>query len=113
MPYIRIEAASVRVWPEQRMPGFAEENLSDEELWLILTYLIHKADTSPEDLARVVKVCSTSRGQASLAHDPADGDTDWSPAASASHRLFSAGDTDEASSIQMLMLTPPPSRVKA
>jgi mono/diheme cytochrome c family protein len=35
---------SVRVWPEQRMPGFAEENLSDEELGLILAYLSHMAD---------------------------------------------------------------------
>jgi mono/diheme cytochrome c family protein len=35
---------SVRVWPEQRMPSFAEENLSDEELRLILAYLSHMAD---------------------------------------------------------------------
>jgi mono/diheme cytochrome c family protein len=35
---------SVRVWPEQRMPGFAEEDLSDEELGLILAYLSHMAD---------------------------------------------------------------------
>jgi hypothetical protein len=34
---------SVRVWPEQRMPGFAEEDLSDEELGLILAYLSHMA----------------------------------------------------------------------
>ena len=27
-----------------RMPGFAEENLSDEELGLILAYLSHMAD---------------------------------------------------------------------
>jgi mono/diheme cytochrome c family protein len=35
---------SVRVWPEQRMPSFAEEDLSDEELRLILAYLNHMAD---------------------------------------------------------------------
>jgi mono/diheme cytochrome c family protein len=35
---------SVRVWPEQRMPSFAEEDLSDEELGLILAYLNHMAD---------------------------------------------------------------------
>jgi mono/diheme cytochrome c family protein len=35
---------SVRVWPEQRMPGFAKENLSDEELGLILAYLSYMAD---------------------------------------------------------------------
>jgi len=34
---------SVRVWPEQRMPSFAEEDLSDEELGLILAYLSHMA----------------------------------------------------------------------
>jgi mono/diheme cytochrome c family protein len=38
------DSRSVRVWPEQRMPGFAEENLSDEELGLILAYLSHMAD---------------------------------------------------------------------
>jgi len=35
------EPRSVRVWPEQRMPGFAEEDLSDEELGLVLAYLSH------------------------------------------------------------------------
>ena len=35
---------SVRVWPEERMPGFAEQDLSDEELGLILAYLRHMAD---------------------------------------------------------------------
>jgi mono/diheme cytochrome c family protein len=34
---------SVRVWPEQRMPSFSEEDLSDEELGLILAYLKHMA----------------------------------------------------------------------
>ena len=35
---------SVRVWPEQRMPNFAEVDLSDDELGLILTYLRHMVD---------------------------------------------------------------------
>ena len=35
---------SVRAWPEQRMPSFAQEDLSDEELGLILAYLNHMAD---------------------------------------------------------------------
>jgi mono/diheme cytochrome c family protein len=35
---------SVRVWPEQRMPSFTEEDLSDEDLRLILAYLKHMAD---------------------------------------------------------------------
>ena len=34
---------SVRVWPEQRMPSFSKEDLSDEELGLILAYLKHMA----------------------------------------------------------------------
>ena len=34
---------SVRVWPEQRMPSFPEEDLSNEELGLILAYLNHMA----------------------------------------------------------------------
>jgi mono/diheme cytochrome c family protein len=38
------DSRSVRVWPGQRMPGFTEENLSDEELGLILAYLRHMAD---------------------------------------------------------------------
>ena len=33
----------VRIWPEQRMPSFAQEDLSDEELGLILAYLNHMA----------------------------------------------------------------------
>jgi cytochrome c1 len=39
---------SVRIWPEQRMPGFAQEDLSDEELGLILAYLSHMADRRAE-----------------------------------------------------------------
>jgi mono/diheme cytochrome c family protein len=35
---------SVRVWPEQRMPSFSEEDLSDDELGVILAYLNHMAD---------------------------------------------------------------------
>jgi mono/diheme cytochrome c family protein len=34
---------SVRVWPEQRMPGFAGDDLSDEDLGLIVAYLRHMA----------------------------------------------------------------------
>ena len=34
---------SVRVWPEQRMPGFAGDDLGDEELGLIVAYLRHMA----------------------------------------------------------------------
>jgi mono/diheme cytochrome c family protein len=34
---------SVRTWPEQRMPSFAEDDLSDEEIGLILAYLRHMA----------------------------------------------------------------------
>jgi mono/diheme cytochrome c family protein len=35
---------SVRVWREQRMPSFAEQDLSDEEIGLVLAYLRHMAD---------------------------------------------------------------------
>jgi hypothetical protein len=35
---------SVRVWPEQWMPNFAEVDLSDGELGLILAYLRHMVD---------------------------------------------------------------------
>jgi mono/diheme cytochrome c family protein len=35
---------SVRVWPEQRMPGFAADDLNEEEIGLILAYLAHMAD---------------------------------------------------------------------
>jgi len=38
------DPGSVRVWPEQRMPSFAQEDLSDEELGLVLAYLNHMAD---------------------------------------------------------------------
>jgi mono/diheme cytochrome c family protein len=34
---------SVRTWPEQRMPSFAEDDLTDEEIGLILAYLRHMA----------------------------------------------------------------------
>jgi mono/diheme cytochrome c family protein len=34
---------SVRVWPEQRMPGFAQADLSDEELGMVVAYLRHMA----------------------------------------------------------------------
>jgi mono/diheme cytochrome c family protein len=39
---------SVRVWPEQRMPNFAELDLSDEELGLILAYLRHMVDSKSQ-----------------------------------------------------------------
>jgi len=43
---------SVRVWPEQRMPGFAQEDLSDEELGLILAYLTHMAGRKSQPTER-------------------------------------------------------------
>lgn len=38
--YLR-DPASVRHWPEQKMPGFAREQLSDSELEQIIAYLQH------------------------------------------------------------------------
>jgi mono/diheme cytochrome c family protein len=43
---------SVRVWPEQRMPNFAEVDLSDEELGLILAYLRHMVDRKSQATER-------------------------------------------------------------
>ncbi|HUC66506.1 MAG TPA: c-type cytochrome [Stellaceae bacterium] len=37
------DPTSVRVWPDQRMPGFAKADLSDEELGMIVAYLRHMA----------------------------------------------------------------------
>lgn len=34
---------AVRTWPEQRMPGFSADQLSDEEIGLIVAYLRHMA----------------------------------------------------------------------
>lgn len=34
---------AVRTWPEQRMPGFTEEQLSDQEVGVIVDYLKHMA----------------------------------------------------------------------
>jgi len=34
---------AVRAWPEQQMPGFTEEQLSDQEIGLIVDYLRHMA----------------------------------------------------------------------
>jgi mono/diheme cytochrome c family protein len=34
---------SVRTWPEQRMPGFAAEQMSDREIDLVIEYLAHMA----------------------------------------------------------------------
>ena len=44
LPALIRDPRSVRVWPEQRMPSFAKEDLSDEELGLIFAYLKHMAD---------------------------------------------------------------------
>ena len=40
---------SVRTWPEQRMPGFAADQMSDREIDLVIEYLAHMAGrpTSP------------------------------------------------------------------
>jgi mono/diheme cytochrome c family protein len=46
------DTRSVRVWPEQRMPSFAEEDLSDEEIGLILAYLKHMADRKSQATER-------------------------------------------------------------
>jgi hypothetical protein len=43
---------SVRVWSEQRMPNFAEVDLSDEELGLILAYLTHMVDRKSQATQR-------------------------------------------------------------
>ncbi|WP_244443133.1 cytochrome c [Bradyrhizobium sp. Ai1a-2] len=37
------DTRSVRVWPEQRMPSLSKEDLSDEEIELIVAYLKHMA----------------------------------------------------------------------
>jgi len=34
---------SVRIWPEQHMPGFTAEQLSDREIDLLIDYLVHMA----------------------------------------------------------------------
>ena len=44
--YIR-DPASVRTWPEQKMPGFGPERLSETELEAIITYLEHMAQARP------------------------------------------------------------------
>jgi mono/diheme cytochrome c family protein len=41
---------SVRVWPEQRMPGFAADDLSNEDLDLILAYLRHMAGKKTQEI---------------------------------------------------------------
>jgi hypothetical protein len=32
---------SVRVWPEQKMPGFAADQMSDREIDQVIDYLAH------------------------------------------------------------------------
>ena len=44
--YLR-DPASVRTWPEQKMPGFGPERLSEAELQAIIAYLAHMAERRP------------------------------------------------------------------
>jgi mono/diheme cytochrome c family protein len=44
--YLR-DPASVRTWPEQKMPGFGPERLSESELDAVIAYLAHMADRRP------------------------------------------------------------------
>jgi mono/diheme cytochrome c family protein len=44
--YLR-DPASVRTWPEQRMPGFGPEQLSEADLDAIIAYLEHMAERRP------------------------------------------------------------------
>ena len=44
--YLR-DPASVRSWPEQKMPGFAPEQLSEAELEAVIAYLAHMAGRQP------------------------------------------------------------------
>ena len=44
--YIR-DPASVRTWPEQKMPGFGPDRLSETELEAIIAYLEHMAQARP------------------------------------------------------------------
>jgi hypothetical protein len=44
--YLR-DPASVRTWPEQKMPGFGPELLSEGELDAVIAYLAHIADRRP------------------------------------------------------------------
>jgi mono/diheme cytochrome c family protein len=44
--YLR-EPASVRTWPEQKMPGFGPERLREADLDAVITYLAHMAERRP------------------------------------------------------------------
>jgi cytochrome c1 len=44
--YLR-DPASVRTWPEQKMPGFGPERLSDADLDAVIAYLVHMAERRP------------------------------------------------------------------
>lgn len=44
--YLR-DPASVRAWPEQKMPGFGPERLSEAELEAVIAYLAHMAERRP------------------------------------------------------------------
>ena len=48
---------AVRAWPEQHMPGFPEEQLSDDDIGFIVDYLRHMAGrkTRPDDGGTVTK----------------------------------------------------------
>lgn len=48
---------AVRAWPEQHMPGFAEEQLSDDDIGFIVAYLRHMAGRKarPDDGGTVTK----------------------------------------------------------
>ena len=51
--YLR-DPASVRSWPEQRMPGFAPEQLSEAELEAVIAYLAHMAGGVSKTWGRLV-----------------------------------------------------------
>jgi len=44
--YLR-DPASVRNWPEQKMPGFGPERLSEGDLDAVIAYLAHIAERRP------------------------------------------------------------------
>jgi mono/diheme cytochrome c family protein len=44
--YLR-DPASVRAWPEQKMPGFGLDRMSEAELDAVIAYLAHMADRRP------------------------------------------------------------------
>ena len=44
--YLR-DPASVRAWPEQKMPGFGPDRLSEAELDAVIAYLAHMTEQRP------------------------------------------------------------------